>query len=57
MDYEVKTIEMQDEFKICPTCGYKDGFHSMFKKEGDTTKWLFICPDCHGVFDVGLSVQ
>jgi hypothetical protein len=33
MDYEVKNIKMDAEFKICPTCGYKDGFHSMFKKE------------------------
>lgn len=34
MDYEVKNVKMEDEFKICPSCSYKDGFHSMFKKEG-----------------------
>jgi hypothetical protein len=43
MDYEVKNIKMDAEFKICPTCGYEDGFHSMFKKEDDITRWLFIC--------------
>ncbi len=28
---------MENEFKICPSCGYKDGFHSMFKKEENVT--------------------
>jgi len=56
MDYEVIKVEMKNEFKDCPACGYKDGFHSMFKKEGGITKWLFICPACHVVFDVGYTV-
>ncbi len=55
MDYEVKSISMEDEFKVCPTCGYKDGFHSMFKKEGELIRWLHICPSCHDVFDIGLT--
>jgi hypothetical protein len=28
----------------------------MFKKESDSTKWLFICPSCHIVFDIGFTV-
>jgi hypothetical protein len=28
----------------------------MFKKEGDITKWLLICPSCHDVFDIGYTV-
>jgi hypothetical protein len=55
MTDRIKEIDMGDEFKICPTCGYKDGFHSMFKKQGKSTKWLFICPTCHGIFDIGLT--
>jgi hypothetical protein len=39
MDYKVKTVRMVDEFKICPSCGYEDGFHSMLKKVGDINKW------------------
>jgi hypothetical protein len=31
MDYEVKRIQMKDEFKDCPVCDYRDGFHSMFR--------------------------
>ena len=56
MDYEIKDVKMEDEFKICPSCGYKDGFHSIFKKEGGITKWLFICPSCHEVFNIGFTV-
>ena len=55
MDYKVKNVKMNGEFKICPSCGYKDGFHSMFKKEDDFNKWLFICPSCHEVFDIGFT--
>jgi transposase len=57
MDYEVIPVDIIDEFKICPSCGYKDGFHSMFRKEENMTKWLFICPNCHKVFDTGFTVQ
>jgi hypothetical protein len=56
MVYKVINVKMDDEFKICPSCGYEDGFHSMFRKDGDTTKWLFICPSCHDVFDTGFTV-
>lgn len=56
MDYKINKIQMQDEFKVCPFCGYEDGFHSMFKKAGDITRWLFICPSCHAVFDIGYNV-
>lgn len=55
MEYEVKKVRMDREFKICPECGYKDGFHSMFKKDDEITRWLFICPSCHSVFDIGLK--
>ena len=56
MSYDVICVTFEDEFKVCPSCGYKDGFHSMFKKEGDVTKWLFICPSCHNVFDIGYTL-
>ena len=57
MGYKVISIEMDDEFKVCPSCGYEDGFHSMLKKENDVTKWLFICPTCHNVFDIGETLE
>jgi hypothetical protein len=57
MDYQINSIEMGEEFKVCPECGYQDGFHSMFRKEVDITKWLFICPSCHSIFDIGQTIQ
>ena len=35
---EIHRITIAEELKICHLCGYKDGFHSAFKKEQDTTK-------------------
>lgn len=55
MGYEIIQLEMGNEFKVCPSCGYEDGFHTMLKKEEETMKWLFICPACHNVFDIGLT--
>jgi hypothetical protein len=55
MAYKVQIVKMEEEFKVCPSCGYEDGFHSMFKKAGDMTRWLFICPSCHEVFDIGFT--
>ena len=50
MKYKVEHVTIEDEFKICPACGYEDGFHSMMKREQERCKWLFICPSCHRVF-------
>ena len=57
MDAEVTRIELKQTFKECPACQYGDGFHSMFKKDDGVTRWLFICPACHRVFDIGFTVQ
>ncbi len=56
-DYEIVAKDMQKEFKVCPACGYGDGFHSMFRKQDQEICWLLICPACHAVFDIGLKAQ
>jgi hypothetical protein len=55
MNEAVKQMEMKETFKECPDCGYEDGFHSMFKKEEGVIKWFLICPNCHAIFDIGLT--
>lgn len=55
MTEEVHKNEFVDEIRICPLCGYRDGFHSMFKRDGSKVKWLFICSSCHEVFDFGFE--
>jgi len=56
---DINNIKVDKIFKVCPACGYQDGFHSMFervKPEGNDFYWRFICPSCHRVFDIGLKV-
>jgi hypothetical protein len=57
MEQDIQKIEMQDEFRVCPACGYTDGFHSMFKRKGARLCWLLICPSCHKRFDIGLTAS
>ena len=57
MEYQVQKVKLEDEFKICPTCGYRDGFHSMFRKADGEIQVLCICPSCHDVFDLNLSIS
>lgn len=51
MEKKVIDIRVQDEFRICPTCGYRDGFHTMIKVASKKKKFLYICPSCHDVFN------
>lgn len=57
MDYKITGMKMKDEFKICPACGYEDGFHSMFQRVKGVVKWLFVCLACHAGFDIGQTVR
>jgi Zn finger protein HypA/HybF involved in hydrogenase expression len=57
MTGKVIKLEMQETFRSCPTCGYRDGFHSSFQKEGALLKWLLVCPSCHDTFDIGLTAD
>lgn len=53
MTEKVHDVPFDGEFRICPLCGYRDGFHSMFRQKGEGIQWLFICPSCHEIFDIG----
>lgn len=44
-----------EEFRICPNCKYKRGFHSSFKKEDNKIKVIFICPQCGSAYDLGIT--
>jgi ssDNA-binding Zn-finger/Zn-ribbon topoisomerase 1 len=59
MAEQFEEVKVDKEFKVCPNCGYKDGFHSMFQRIGDSTDfcWRFICPSCHKIYDIGLMVH
>lgn len=56
MEESIKRVKLEGEFRTCPSCGYREGFHSMFRQEGKIIRWLFICPACQDVFDIGFTV-
>ena len=58
MSDEVELVKVEKIFKVCPICGYKDGFHSIFEQVKDSNRYVrrFICTSCHKIFDIGLRV-
>ncbi len=52
MKYTIHPVKLEAEFKICPLCGYTDGFHTMLKRVDGEIRSLYICPACHEIFDV-----
>lgn len=57
MNHNINLVDFHGEFKDCPLCGYRDGFHTMLLQENDIKKWLFICPSCHEIFDIGQTLS
>jgi uncharacterized C2H2 Zn-finger protein len=57
MAYKIHRVALEEEFKSCPLCNYQDGFHSMLQRDGEEIRWLFICPSCHEVFDIGQTLK
>ncbi|WP_300458084.1 hypothetical protein [Desulfobacula sp.] len=57
MAKKINSVVFEGTFRVCPACGYTDGFHTMLKQVGETVKWLFICPSCHEIFDIGYTVN
>ena len=58
MDDVVDFIKVESILKVCPSCGYQDGFHSMFERIENSNEfsWKFICPSYYKIFDIGLRV-
>ncbi len=50
---EIKRIELGEEFRVCPNCGYERGFHSSFLKAAEGYRIVLICPNCGARYDVG----
>ena len=57
-DDKVTKVHVKDEFRVCPECGYKDGFHVSFVRvpESAVLHLVFICPGCSARYDVGKSI-
>ncbi len=53
---EIKKVKLEQEFRVCPTCGYERGFHvSLLRSESEGVhyKIVLICPNCGSRFDGG----
>jgi len=54
---DIEQVEVKDEFRTCPSCGYKDGFHVSFvPKETGKLKLVLICPSCSARYDIGMTL-
>ena len=53
---KAKRLQVKDELHACPSCGYKDGFHVSFRREGGSLRIVLICPQCSARFDIDWSV-
>ena len=65
---EIKNIKIEDEFRVCPACGYEYGFHTSFLKVSagkdspikftrDVFQVILLCPECGARYDVGWRVS
>lgn len=55
---EPEPVAIEEEFSVCPECGYEDGFHTSFKRlNKEECKIILICPSCHSRFDPGWVVE
>ena len=50
---DIVKVELAEEFRICPQCGYELGFHSSFLPDGAGYRIILICPECGARYDVG----
>jgi len=50
---QIRKIDLQEEFRVCPACGYELGFHSSFLKDGEAYRIILICPNCGARYDAG----
>jgi uncharacterized protein YbaR (Trm112 family) len=45
-------ITVEDELHVCPSCGYQQGFHLAFVREGQRLRLHLICPSCGSRYDL-----
>ena len=50
---EISPVKIEEEFRICPACGYESGFHLSFIPEegGADLRLVLICPQCGARFE------
>jgi DNA-directed RNA polymerase subunit M/transcription elongation factor TFIIS len=65
---EIANNNVDEEFRVCPACGYEYGFHTSFlridagknfpvKSTREVYRVILICPECGARYDVGWRVS
>ncbi len=49
----VVQLDWKEECRVCPSCRYQDGFHTVLRRKADHVQVLLRCPSCQALFDVG----
>ena len=55
-----KKLVVNTQFKVCPGCGYTEGFHVMLspsRRKDNRLRLCLICPMCADVYDGGVVVR
>ncbi|HUH78990.1 MAG TPA: hypothetical protein VLY83_03755 [Methanoregula sp.] len=64
---EIRYLNVEGEFRVCPECGYTRGFHASFldlspgkdypvKSTKRVFRVILVCPDCGSRFDIGWKI-
>ena len=50
---DIEQVEMKDEFRVCPSCGYESGFHASFiAADEGKLRLVLICPSCGARYEI-----
>lgn len=49
----LESVELYEEFRECPACGYDLGFKTSFLRKNDYYTIILVCPKCGAQFEVG----
>ncbi|MCK9151686.1 hypothetical protein [Methanobacterium alcaliphilum] len=49
----LESVELYEEFRECPSCGYDLGFKTSFLRKDEIYTIVLICPNCGAHFEVG----
>ena len=51
----IRAIDVDQEFRVCPSCEYQRGFHISFIPNADPKllRLVLICPSCGARYEIG----
>ncbi len=53
---DIMEVSPENEFRVCPSCGYEYGFHVSFLRDEGKYRIILICPQCGARYYTGWNV-